>query len=94
VGPVVHQVADGVEVALGGQAALGDHQHPDPNRSTSSSTWLDTTTQRPSSPSGGTARSGAAAGGGRGRERLVEDDHLGVVHDAWATFTRWRMPFE
>ena len=54
----------------------------EPKRSTSSSTWLDTTTHRPSAPSCWNrsimwqALAGVEAG-----ERLVEHDHVGVVDD-------------
>ena len=67
----------------------------EPSRSTSSSTWLDTITHRPSPPS----RRNSATMSMRWRgSRPVSGSSRTSTAGSWtiacATFTRWRMPFE
>ena len=95
-GAVVHQLADGVEVALGGQPALGHDEHP----AAEALDLVEHVARHDHAPALGAealeerdqveALAGVEAG-----ERLVEHDDLaGGATSAWATFTRWRMPFE
>ena len=67
----------------------------EPKRSTSSSTWLDTTTHRPSAPS--CWNSSIMGSRWRGSSPVSGSSSTitsGSCTMAWATFTRWRMPLE
>jgi hypothetical protein len=88
---------DVVEVALGGEAPLGHHEHAsEPEASDLVEDVAENEHAAAVGAEGARNRLDEveALAGVEALERLVEHDHLGLVHERRATFTRWRMPLE